>query len=111
MGMGGRPGSTIICDGTINTEVIYNTHHQIRKIVESYKEINLKISRITKEVNENWVGQGNIEFQSQYKLLISKVEDFGDTLKDIYDALVTAEAKYEDKDDSIRQDFQKSLES
>ena len=50
-------------------------------------------------------GKGCNEFASQYNILIRKIEDFGDTLQEIYDALVDAEQAYEDADDSIRQEF------
>ncbi len=91
--------------GNINSGTIYNTHTQIKALVESYKEVNLEVERITQTVRENWVGKGRNEFESQYNILIKKIDDFGDTLQEIYDALVDAEAQYEDTDDSIRQDY------
>lgn len=91
--------------GNINSGTIYNTHTQIKALVESYKEVNLEVERITQTVCENWVGKGRNEFESQYNILIKKIDDFGDTLQEIYDALVDAEAQYEDTDDSIRQDY------
>lgn len=94
-----------ICKGNIDTARIYDTHVQIKNIVESYRDVNLKVSAITLEVNANWVGKGQTEFESQYKLLIKKIEDFGDALQEIYDALVEAEASYEEADDSLRQEF------
>ena len=54
----------------------------------AYRQANSEVARITAEVNENWVGQGQTEFESQYKLLISKIDDFGEILQDIYNALV-----------------------
>lgn len=90
-----------LISGKINTENIYDTHAAIKNLVEQYKEINLEVSNITATVNENWVGKGHSEFESQYKLLISKIEDFGDTLQEIYDALVDAEASYEAQDASL----------
>ena len=103
--MGKKKKGVVIHSGTIETEVIYNTHTKIKAIVESYKETNLKVSRVTATVKENWVGKGCNEFTSQYNILIKKIEDFGDTLQEIYDALVDAEQAYEDADDSIRQEF------
>lgn len=97
--------------GTIDTSVIFDTHRQIKEIVESYKEVNLKVSTITSEVNQNWVGKGRNEFESQYQLLIKKIDDFGDTLQDIYEALVKAEESYEEADDSLRKDFVKAISS
>lgn len=106
----GKKGAAVICDGNINTKQIYDVHREIKNIVDSYKEINKKVSDITSEVNENWVGKGRNEFESQYNMLIRKIEDFGDTLQDIYDALVEAEAAYEDVDDDIRQEFRMAMD-
>ncbi len=110
MSMGGKTGAAVICDGNIDTKLIYDTHCQIKELVESYKEINLKVTRITTEVKDNWVGKGRNEFESQYRILIGKIEDFGDTLQDIYDGLVEAEAAYEDADDEIRQKYVMSMQ-
>lgn len=101
--------STIICNGNIDTEKINAAHTQIREIVESYKQVNAEVTAITKRVKENWVGEGRNEFESQYNLLIRKIDDFGDVLKDIYDALVKAEAEYESSDDGLRQQFVKAI--
>lgn len=106
----GKKDSAVICDGNIDTAKIYATHRQIKEIVESYKNVNLEVSQITKRVKENWVGKGRNEFESQYNLLIKKIDDFGDTLQDIYDALVEAEAEYETSDDGLRQEFVKAIE-
>lgn len=101
----GKKDRAIICDGNIDTAKIYETHRQIKEIVEAYKEVNLEVSRITNKIKENWVGKGRNEFESQYNLLIKKIDDFGDTLTDIYEALVEAEAEYETSDDGLRQQF------
>ena len=95
--------------GTINTAKINEAHQQIKTIVEAYKNVNLEVAMITKDLEENWVGEGRTEFESQYNLLIKKIDDFGDTLYDIYNALVKAEAEYETADDSLRQDFVKAI--
>lgn len=107
----GKKDSGVICDGNIDTAKIYETHRQIKEIVEAYKEVNLEVSQITNKIKENWVGKGRNEFESQYNLLIKKIDDFGDTLQDIYDALVEAEAEYETSDDGLRQEFVKAIES
>lgn len=100
-----KKDSAIICDGNINTGKIYETHRQIKEIVDTYKEVNLEVSLITNKIKENWVGEGRDEFESQYNLLIKKIDDFGDILMDIYEALVEAEAEYETSDDGLRQQF------
>lgn len=106
-----KKDSAIICDGQIITQKIYETHQQIKEIVASYKNVNFEVSQITNTIKDNWVGKGRDEFESQYNLLIKKIDDFGDTLQDIYDALVEAEAEYETSDDGLRQEFVKAIES
>lgn len=105
-----KKSGNVVVDGTIDTAKIYATHAQIKEIVESYNDVNLEVSQITQKIKENWVGKGRNEFESQYKLLIKKIDDFGDTLKDIYDALVQAEADYEAADDQMRQQFKMSTD-
>jgi uncharacterized protein YukE len=100
----------VIIDGHIDAEKIYNTHMQIKEIVESFKDVNQQVTQITQNVKENWVGEGRNEFESQYNLLIKKIDDFGDTLKDIYDGLVQAEADYTTSDDQMRQQFKMAIE-
>lgn len=110
MSMGGRGNeSALICNGNIDTARIYEAHRQIKEIVESYKSVNLEVTKITNDIKENWVGEGRNEFESQYNLLIRKIDDFGDTLLDIYEALVQAEAEYETSDDGLRQEFVKAV--
>ena len=106
--MGSNKGA-VICDGNINTKLIYETHCQIKELVKSYKAINIRVNKITTEVKDNWVGKGRNEFESQYKILIGKIDDLDDTLQDIYDGLVEAEAAYEDADDEIRQKYVMSM--
>lgn len=105
-----KNSGNVICDGNIDTSKIYATHAQIKEIVESYKNVNLEVANITQAIKDNWVGDGRNEFQSQYNLLIKKIDDFGDTLQDIYDALVESEAEYETSDNSLKQDFIKAVE-
>lgn len=107
--MGKKKSEPEMVEGTIQSSYIYSTHTKIKEIVESYKEVNSRVSTITQNVNKNWVGKGQNEFESQYKLLIKKIDDFGDTLQDLYDALVKAEAAYEEQDDNLRQDFVKAI--
>lgn len=106
----GKKSSGTICSGNIDSGKINAAHRQIKEIVDSYRNVNLEVSQITKIIKENWVGKGRNEFESQYNLLIKKIDDFGDTLQDIYEALVEAEAEYETSDDGLRQEFVKAIE-
>ncbi|MEG2929786.1 MAG: WXG100 family type VII secretion target [Oscillospiraceae bacterium] len=105
-----KDSGNVICNGNIDTSKIYAAHMQIKEIVESFRDVNYNVENITETIKENWVGEGRNEFELQYKLLIRKIYDFGDTLQDIYDALVEAEVEYETSDDSLRKDFVKAVE-
>lgn len=101
--------SSPIVNGNIHGEKIKATHQQIRTIVDEYKNINSRVAKITKTVKENWIGEGKNEFETQYEFLIKRIDDFGDTLQDIYDALVEAEVSYDTADDELRQGFMKTI--
>lgn len=94
-----------IVKGTITTEKIRDTHVKVKEIVDAFAEVNLEVERVTLTVKENWVGCGANEFESQYNILKSKIKDFGDTLQDIYEALVQSEADYQTSDNDQKQSF------
>lgn len=106
-----KKNSSKVVAGNIDTAKINATHKQIKEIVSSYKNVNIEVSSITSTIKENWVGEGRNEFESQYRLLIKKIEDFGDSLEEIYEALVKAESEYQSSDDRLRQNFVKAIES
>lgn len=95
--------------GRIDTEAINEAHTAIKAIVEAYKTINYDVSTNTTNVKAEWVGKGLNEFEAQYNILISKIDDFREVLEEIYDALVDAEAQYEAADDELRQNFVQSI--
>ena len=97
------------CKGTIETAKIFAAHAQINTIVNAYQMINRTVNETTRKANDNWVGKGNNEFQSQYKLLISKIDDFGETLQEMYEALVQAEADYATADNSLGIEYSMSI--
>lgn len=103
-------GKQDIVRGHINVDKIKAAHGKIKSIVEAYKDVNKEVSDLTIQIQDNWVGKGRNEFESQYNILIKKIEDFGDTLADIYDALVEADAQYGGTDDGMRQQFDMAME-
>ena len=105
-GRGAGPGP-----GLVETARLYEAHRRIREIAEAYGRVNEEVHRITNEVKENWVGKGRNEFEFQYKILIRRIDDFGEALLDIYDALVEAQAQYETADDALRREFVKAVQS
>lgn len=99
-----------IVSGTIETEKIQRAHETIKQLVSEYKDVNFKVEQITHQVKENWVGKGLNEFEHQYQTLIKKIDDFGDTLIDIYEALVQAQGEYDTADDKMRQTYKMSMD-
>lgn len=97
--------SGAVVQGTIESELIRQAHHDVKAIVDRYASVNLEVSNLTNQIKDDWVGEGRKEFEVQYNMLINKIKDFGDTLQEIYEALVEAEYNYQDVDDSIRQEF------
>lgn len=99
-----------IVSGTIKTEKIQSAHETIKELVSAYTDVNHRVTEITRQVKENWVGNGLNEFEHQYDTLIRKIEDFGDTLTEIYDALVAAQGEYDTADDKMRQTYVMSMD-
>lgn len=99
-----------VVSGTIETEKIQRAHETIKQLVSEYKDVNFKVEEITHQVKENWVGKGLNEFEHQYKTLIKKIDDFGDILIDIYEALVQAQGEYDTADDNMRQAYKMSMD-
>lgn len=94
-----------IVDGTINTEAIYSTHRLMREMVTAFNDSKLEVAMITNSVRQNWVGAGRTEFDAQYRTVINKIEDFGESIQEIYNALVDSEKQYEETDVEIAQQF------
>ncbi len=108
MGNAGKAADTAM--GTIKTEDIANAREMMRQIVVRFMEIKKTVADTRMRLNEDWVGKGRNEFESQYSLLISKVSDIGDTLDEMYNLLVEAEAKYQEADDGYHQSMVMSME-
>ena len=101
----GRHGVGTRVAGTIKVDAIKSTREQVEKIVTRYGEINKEVAELKAEICNNWVGKGRSEYESQYEILISKIDDFGDTLVDIYNALIEAQAEYDLQDQSLQKEL------
>lgn len=99
-----------VASGNINAQKIYATHTKIKKIVEEYVAIQHEVADIERTIEENWVGEGRNEFETQYNMLISKVDDFGDVLAEMYDNLVQAEADYETADNDLKINYDMAMQ-
>lgn len=101
-----------VVSGHIETEKIKKAHETIRNLVHTYdQELRPGVTAITLKAKQNWVGKGRNEFESQYNLIIRKIEDLGDVLNEIYQGLVNAEADYATEDNDLKQDFNANIEN
>lgn len=96
--------------GTIETDKIGAARAKMLEILNKFRTVQNNLDTTRKNLCEDWVGEGRNEFQTQYQLLISKVSDIGDSLDEMYQALVEAEAGYGDTDSQIRQEVVMSLQ-
>ncbi len=95
-------------NGTIDQKLISDTHQQIKELVDLFQEQKKEVTEITNRAKLNWVGEGKNEFETQYDMLISKVNDFGDSLVEIYDALVKADAEFQSVDEALKAEFKEA---
>ena len=100
-----KVGKAPVCGGNIETDKISAAIMEIKNIVRVSKDLNYEVATITNQIKDNWVGEGRNEFEAQYNILIRKIEDFGDTLQEIHDALIQAKQEYDDADDGLRKSF------
>ncbi len=98
-------------NGTIDGKLISETHQQIKKLVDSFQEQKKEVTEITNRAKQNWVGEGKNEFEAQYDILISKVNDFGDSLVEIYDALVKADVEFQSVDEKLKAEYNSAVNS
>ncbi len=98
-------------NGTIDGKLISETHQQIKKLVDSFQEQKKEVTEITNRAKQNWVGEGKNEFEAQYDILISKVNDFGDSLVEIYDALVKADVEFQSDDEKLKAEYNSAVNS
>lgn len=96
--------------GTINTDEIGAARGQMLEILNKFRGIQERIVSTQQTLCEDWVGEGRNEFQTQYRLLLSKISDIGDSLEDMYNVLAEAEKEYGDTDSSIRQEIVMSMQ-
>lgn len=99
-----------LTSGTIQTVTIAEARQTMKDILEKFIVSKGKVADLRGKLAEDWVGQGRNEFETQYTLLISKVSDIGDTLGEMYQALVDAEAAYGETDDGFHQDVIMSMQ-
>lgn len=96
-------GASKLTSGTIELEYIVAARKQMYDMVHTFLDIKERINTTTEQVKRQWVGKGRNEFETQYKLLIAKIGDMGDSLDEMYNALVDAEAAYGGADEDMCQ--------
>ena len=101
---------TEIVSGHIEESDIQAAIKKIQEVAMSYKEIRNTVDQTTRTAKQNWVGKGRDAFENQYDILICKIKDFGDTLDEICDGLINADAAYQEADNSLNRSYVKSTE-
>lgn len=99
-----------VVSGHIEEADIQEAIKKIQQVAMSYKEVQKTINSTTLKAKENWVGKGRNAFENQYNILIRKIDDFGDTLDEICDGLINADAAYQEADNSLGRSYTKAKE-
>ena len=81
--------SDALTGGTIETEQIAAARETMQQIVKRFMEIKNQVNQTSQNLCEDWVGEGR--------------NDIGDSLEEMYQALVDAQAAYEETDRSYNQ--------
>ena len=82
----------------LNTKGITETCKAFRSNVKMFDQCVTDINSYTNQVEEDWIGEGKIQFETQMRLMMSQLEDISQILYDICEALKDAEAAYIDAD-------------
>ena len=69
--------------------------------VTTYKEIKTKVQNTVSALLRTWDGEGKKQYEYDYDILYRQLEDIGDVLYELYDALVEAEAGYIKADEQL----------
>ena len=101
----GKNKSVGVVGGKIETSKIRNAQQTVMSVVERYNSAQMEVDKITINVQQDWVGEGRNEFENQYRILKSKLDDIGKTIKEINEALINSLAEYEETDDSVRKEY------
>ncbi len=96
--------------GHIDTEKIHECYMRMKNIVAQYETSRKSVTDLRTRIEDNWVGEGRKEFEIEFNILISKVKDFEDVLKDLYNALVDSEVAYKEADVDLQQDYRAAIE-
>lgn len=107
-GKGGKIDKVV--SGHIEESDIQAAIQEMTTIALSYREIQERVNSTTRTVKQNWVGKGRTAFESQYNILIRKIEDFGDTLEEICDSLIEADKQYQETDNTMSRSYTKIKE-
>lgn len=69
--------------------------------VTTYNEIKTKVQNTVSALLKTWNGEGKKQYEYDYDILYRQLEDIGDVLYELYDALVEAEAAYIKADEQL----------
>lgn len=92
----------------INTKGLQETAAAFKSEIIGFNTCVREVSSITDELFSGWDGDGRDQFETQYVLMKSKLNDISDTLYDIYNVLVESETAYIDVDESVAKEISAS---
>ena len=89
----------------INTHGLQETAAAFKNGISEFNGCVREMGRITDTLYSSWDGDGKDQFETQYTLMKSKLDDISDTLYDIYNVLIESEAAYIDVDESVAKEI------
>lgn len=69
--------------------------------VKTYSDILNTVKQATATLLLNWKGEGKTQFEKDYNTIFKQLEDIGDILYDLREALINAETEYYQTDDEV----------
>ena len=77
------------------------------KGVTEYNRIKTDVQKNVSQLLRTWDGKGKKQYEYDYDILYRQLEDIGDVLYELYDALVKAEAIYIKADEKLAKQLTK----
>lgn len=92
----------------IDTSGLQETASKFNLGIADFNECVREMGSITETLYASWDGEGRDQFETQYVLMKSKLDDITETLYDIYNVLIESETAYIDVDESVAKEISAS---
>lgn len=89
----------------LKTDDFTATVNAFKSGVNEYNSIKSEVQRITNNVLMTWKGEGRKQFEKDYAIIFRQLEDIGDIMYELYDALIEAQATYVTTDEELSKQF------